>query len=255
MGGLFDLAGKSVLVTGGNNGIGLGIAEAIASAGGSVAIWGRNASRNSAALEKLRAISACRIVAFPIDVANEHEVADGFAATVDELGRVDVVFANAGVGGASTPLVNLEATDWRSVLAVNLDGTFWTFREALRYMQPQQQGSLIAISSVYGDRGFPLGAPYAATKAAVRAVIRSIAVEYGPYGIRANAIAPGWVSTGMTSSFIDGDHFSKHLKPRVPLGRWGRPSDLAGIAIYLASDASIWHTGDTITVDGGFLCS
>jgi NAD(P)-dependent dehydrogenase (short-subunit alcohol dehydrogenase family) len=252
MADLFDLSGKTALVTGGNNGIGLGMAEALGAAGASVAIWGRNSERNARAVEAVAAHGG-QVVGFDVDVASEEAVVEAFSATAEALGHVDSVFANAGVGALATPFGEMTTEEWRRIFAVNMEGVFWTFREAVNHMKPRRTGSLIVTSSVSADMGFPRGEHYAATKAGVRAMIQGLAVEYGRYGIRANAIAPGWVVTGMTGSFIEGDQFEASVKPRIPVGRWGTPEDFAGIAVYLASDASTWHTGDTITIDGGYL--
>jgi NAD(P)-dependent dehydrogenase (short-subunit alcohol dehydrogenase family) len=148
---------------------------------------------------------------------------------------------------------DMTTDEWRAVFRVNMDGVFWTFREAVNHMVPRGGGSLVVTSSVSADVGFPRGEHYAATKAGVRSLIRSIAVGYGKKGIRANAVAPGWVVTGMTDGLIGNEQFDANVMPRIPIGRWGDPADFAGIAVYLASDASVWHTGDTITIDGGYL--
>jgi NAD(P)-dependent dehydrogenase (short-subunit alcohol dehydrogenase family) len=248
----FDLTGTVALVTGGNNGIGLGMAEGLAAAGAGVAIWGRNEDRNEEARLRLEA-HGVPVAALRVDVSDESDVVAAFAATVEALGPVDAVFANAGVGAGATRFGDMTTEEWRWIFQVNMDGVFWTFREAINHMVPRGGGSLVVTSSVSADVGFPRGEHYAATKAGVRALIQGLAVEYGRHGIRANAVAPGWVVTGMTDGFIDGDRFEQHVKPRIPAGRWGEPEDFAGIAVYLASDASRWHTGDTITIDGGYL--
>ncbi len=247
-----DLTGKVALVTGGNNGIGLGMAEGLAAAGASVAIWGRNTARNDDAVARLTD-SGADAVAFGVDVTDEDAVVEAFAATVEALGHVDAVFANAGVGAGATAFHEMSTEEWRWLFRVNMDGVFWTFREAIVHMKERGSGSLVVTSSIAAEMGFPRGEHYAATKAGVRALVRGIAVEYGKYGIRANAIAPGWVVTGMTDGFLEGERFETTVKPRIPLGRWGAPEDFAGVAVYLASDASRWHTGDTITIDGGYL--
>lgn len=246
---LFDLTGTTALVTGGNNGIGLGMAKALHDAGASVAIWGRNTDRNAEAVEAI----GDGAVAFTVDVSSEGSVVDAFTGTIETLGHVDAVFANAGVGALATPFEEMTTEEWRHIFAVNMEGAFWTFREAVKHMKPRRRGSLVVTSSVSADMGFPRGEHYAATKAGVRAMVQGLAVEYGRYGITANAIAPGWVVTGMTDGFIDGDRFEANVKPRIPAGRWGTPEDFGGIAVYLASNASNWHTGDTITIDGGYL--
>lgn len=249
---LFDLSGKAAIVTGGNSGIGLAMAEGLARAGASVAIWGRNEQRNAEALERISSAGGAAL-ALGVDVSEEQAVVDAFAETMEAFGHIDAVFANAGVGSVGTPFDEMTTDEWRHIFGVNMEGVFWTFREAVKHMKAASGGSLVVTSSVAGDFGFPTGEHYAATKAGVRAVIRSLAVEYGKYGIRANAVAPGWVVTGMTDDFIEEERFETMVKPRIPLGRWGRPDDFAGIAVYLASDASSWHTGDTITIDGGYL--
>ena len=162
-------------------------------------------------------------------------------------------WADVRVAPAVAPFDEMTTTEWRMVFGVNMEGAFWTFREAIRHMKPRGSGSLVVTSSLASELGFPRGEHYAATKSGVRSLIEGLAVEYGKHGIRANAIAPGWVVTGMTDAFIEEDRFETTVKPRIPLGRWGRPEDFAGVAVYLASDASSWHTGDTITIDGGFL--
>lgn len=249
---MFDLTGKAAIVTGGNNGIGRAMAEALAAAGSSVAIWGRNEERNASALEAVRAHGG-EALALSVDIGDEEAVVSAFAHTLEAFGQVDAVFANAGVGSVGTPFADMTTDEWRHVFQVNMDGVFWTFREAVKHMKPRGSGSLVVTSSVSADMGFPTGEHYAATKAGVRAMVQAIAVEYGKYGIRANAIAPGWVVTGMTDTFIEGERFEANVKPRIPVGRWGAPEDFGGIAVYLASDASTWHTGDTITIDGGYL--
>jgi NAD(P)-dependent dehydrogenase (short-subunit alcohol dehydrogenase family) len=247
-----DLTGKVALVTGGNGGIGLGMAEGLAAAGASIVIWGRNAARNASATEAI-ASHGRPVLALTVDVGDEQQVVDAFVETVAAHGQVDAVFANAGIGAGGTPFADMTTDEWRAIFRINMDGVFWTFREAVGHMKSRGSGSLVVTSSVSADFGFPRGEHYSATKAGVRALIQGIAVEYGRYGIRANAVSPGWVVTGMTDGFIEEDRFEANVKPRIPIGRWGRPSDFAGIAVYLASDASTWHTGDTITIDGGYL--
>lgn len=249
---LFDLTGKVALVTGGNNGIGLAMASALAQAGAGVAIWGRTESRNADAAD-LIASHGGEVLALPVDITNEAAVVDAFSATLDAFGHVDSVFANAGVGSGATRFEDMTTEEWRYVFAVNMEGVFWTFREAVKHMKPRGSGSLIVTSSVSADIGFPRGEHYAASKAGVRSVIQGIAVEYGRYGIRANAIAPGYVETGMTEGVLQSEDFRSKVLPRIPAGRFGVPGDFDGIAVYLASDASRWHTGSTITIDGGFL--
>ncbi len=251
--GLFDLTGTVALVTGGNGGIGLGMAEGLAAAGADVCIWGRNADKNAAAEEILSAYGA-RVEAMVADVGDEDAVDEAFAATVERLGKVDVCFANAGVIAWGNRFVDVSPDEWDAVSGINQLGVFLTFRAALRHlMERGAGGSLVATSSLSSVLGMPRGAPYAASKAAVSALVRSIAVEYGKFGIRANAILPGWIETDMTSGIMSDERFQQSQLGRTSMRRWGRPDDFGGIAVYLASDASRFHTGDTIVIDGGYL--
>lgn len=249
----FDLSGKVVLVTGGNRGIGLGMAEAMAQAGADIVIWGSNAERNATAKSRLEA-HGNRVLAQQVDVSSEQAVIDGFAEAVKAMGRVDSVFANAGVGGAKTrSFMETPTDDYRRVLSVNLDGVFFTLREAGRHMsQREGGGSLVATASLAAIEGAARNQAYAATKGAVISMIRSCAVELARYGVRANAILPGWIATDMTAAAQGNDTFARKVLPRVPARRWGEPEDFGGIAVYLASDASRYHSGDTLVIDGGY---
>ena len=251
----FDLTGKTAVVTGGNGGIGLGMAEGLAAAGADVAIWGRNADKNAAALERLKA-HGTRVEALEVDVADEQAVVDAMAESLSRLGRIDSCIANAGVGGGA-PLIEQTTEQWRKVTAVNLDAVFWTFREAARHMvaraeQGDKGGSLLVTSSVSAIHGAPQNQAYAATKAGVLAMVRGTAVELARHGIRANAILPGWIATEMTERLQNWDAFNDKAIGRVPMRRWGEGEDFAGMAVYFASDASKFHTGDSVVIDGGY---
>jgi len=250
----FDLTGKVALVTGGNGGIGLGFAEAVAQAGADIAIWGTNAAKNEAARAKLEPTGR-RVLTLQVDVGDSAAVDDAFARTVSELGRVDGVFANAGVsgrhGGGFDAMTNEE---WDRVMRINLDGVFYTFRAACRHMVARGGGgSLIGTASLAARMGAARSEHYGATKGAVISMIRGLAVEYARHGIRANAVLPGWVETEMTDNLFTNEKFAKAVIPRIPMRRWGRASDFGGIAVYLMSDASGWHTGDSFLIDGGYL--
>ena len=251
----FDLTGKAAVVTGGNGGIGLGMAEGLAAAGADVAIWGRNADKNAAALERLKA-HGTRVEALDVDVADEQAVVDAMAESLSRLGRIDSCIANAGVGGGA-PLIEQTTEQWRKVTAVNLDAVFWTFREAARHMVARAEegdkgGSLLVTSSVSAIHGAPQNQAYAATKAGVLAMVRGTAVELARHGIRANAILPGWIATEMTERLQNWDAFNDKAIGRVPMRRWGEGEDFAGMAVYFASDASKFHTGDSVVIDGGY---
>ncbi len=250
----FDLTGKVALVTGGNGGIGLGFAEAVAQAGADVAIWGQSPSKNEAARARLEATGR-RVLALQVDVGDSAAVDDAFARTLDALGRVDGVFANAGVGGKhSAGYETMPNEEWDRVMRINLDGVFYTFRAACRHMVARGGGgSLVGTASLAARMGAARAEHYGATKGAVVSLMQGLAVEYARHGIRANAVLPGWVETEMTGGMFGNEKFAAAVKPRIPMRRWGRPEDFGGIAVYLMSDASGWHTGDSILIDGGYL--
>jgi NAD(P)-dependent dehydrogenase (short-subunit alcohol dehydrogenase family) len=252
----FDLTGKVALVTGGNRGIGLGMADAMARAGAGVAIWGSNEKNNLDAVALLRPLGV-KAEAYTVNVANETMVADAMDQVVRDFGRIDSVFANAGVGGSGKSFREFPTETYRRVLSVNLDGVFFTLREACRHMVLRAEagdpgGSVIGVASLAAIEGAARNEAYAATKGAVVSMMKSIAVEHARYGIRANSILPGWIATDMTQAAQDNPAFAEKVIPRVPMRRWGKPSDFGGVAVYLTSDASAYHSGDSFVIDGGY---
>lgn len=253
----FNLSGKVALVTGGNRGIGYGMAEALAQAGASVVIWGSSADRNADAEERLKAFGG-PVLSQTVNVADEAQVVDAMAAASAWEGRLDTVIANAGIGRGSPSFVEMSTETYREVLAVNLDGVFFTFREACRHMVERAKstgergGSLVGVASLAAIEGAARNEAYAATKGAVISMMKSVAVEHARWGIRANAILPGWIATDMTAGAQSNQAFAEKVIPRVPARRWGEPADFGGIAVYLASDASSYHSGDTFVIDGGY---
>jgi NAD(P)-dependent dehydrogenase (short-subunit alcohol dehydrogenase family) len=249
----FDLSGKVALITGGNGGIGLGMARAVAAAGADVAIWGTNAEKNTAAKAELER-SGRKVLALQCDVSDEKAVEAAFAHTVQELGRVDGCFANAGVigrGGGS--FTQMSAAEWHRVLKVNLDGAFYTFRAAARHMVERGGGgSLIGTASLAAIEGAARNEHYAATKGGLISMVRALAVEFARHRVRANAILPGWIETDMTAGAIGNEKFAANVLPRIPMRRWGTGDDFGGVAVYLMSSASAYHTGDTFLIDGGY---
>lgn len=249
---IFDLTGKVALITGGNSGIGLAFAESLAGAGADVCIWGRREEKNQAAEEKLNQYGV-RVLAQRCDVGEPDQVKECFAKLVETLGRVDSCFANAGIGGRGTAFVDMGVEEWRSIFKVNMEGVVFTFQEAIRNMMAHGGGgSLVVTSSIAAHFGAPRSQHYSATKAGVNAMVRSLAVEHARHGIRANAIVPGWIDTPMTVNSIHTEKMEKAVLRRIPLRRWGVPSDFGGLAVYLASDASGYHTGDVMVIDGGY---
>jgi NAD(P)-dependent dehydrogenase (short-subunit alcohol dehydrogenase family) len=251
----FDLSGKVALVTGGNGGIGLGMAEGLAQAGAKVAVWGMNPEKNAKAEAALKAHGG-EVLVQQVDVADEAQVVAGVAEVAARFGRLDFCAANAGVGGGA-PFEEMTTEKWRRVTTVNLDAVFWTLREAVKPMLERAKagepgGSLVVTSSTSAIHGAPRNQAYAATKGGVLSMVRGLAVEYARHGIRANSILPGWIATDMTAGLQAWDTFNEKAIGRVPMRRWGQGDDFAGIAVYLASDASRFHTGDSFVIDGGY---
>jgi NAD(P)-dependent dehydrogenase (short-subunit alcohol dehydrogenase family) len=255
--GPFDLTGKVALVTGGNGGIGLGMATALAEGGADVAIWGTNEAKNAAARAALERTGR-RVLALRCDVGDEAAVDAAFAETLRALGRVDACFANAGTyGGRCTPFTGITAEEWRRVTRVNLDGAFFTLRAAARHMVERAEagdagGALVGTASLAAIEGAPRNEHYAATKGGLVSMIRALAVELARYRIRANAILPGWIETDMTAAAVADAKFRDAVLPRIPARRWGSGADFGGVAVYLMSDASAYHTGDSLVIDGGY---
>ncbi len=253
---LFDLSGKVALVTGGNGGIGLGMATGLARCGADVVVWGRSAEKNDRAEEALSRFGT-RVSVRAVDVAGEQEVADAFADALAVMGRIDFVAANAG-GGQNKPFDELTTANWRDTMTVNLDAVFWLFQAACRHMVRRADngdagGSLVVTSSIAAVNNPPGAQAYAAAKTGVIALARSVAAEYGKYGIRANAILPGFIRSELSAHLQGHEKFERTvIQRRVPMKRWGEPDDFAGIAVYLASDLSKFHTADTFVVDGGY---
>jgi NAD(P)-dependent dehydrogenase (short-subunit alcohol dehydrogenase family) len=249
-----DLTGHVALVTGGNSGVGLGMADGLARAGADVCIWGRNGERNLAAVERL-AKHGHQVIAHQVDVGDEDAVVTGMARVVDEFGRLDSCFANAALANAMNAPRFLDSTSqqWRDLMRVDLDGTYVTTREAARHMVDLGNGgSIVLTSSLAAIFGAPHEQAYSTAKAGLLGLTRSLAVELGRHGIRANALLPGWTRSGVFDQWLDNPAVTERIMPRIPLRRWGAPDDWAGIAVYLASPASSFHTGDCMRIDGGF---
>ncbi|MGI9292901.1 MAG: SDR family NAD(P)-dependent oxidoreductase [Pseudomonadales bacterium] len=255
--GLFDLNGKVTLVTGGNSGLGLGFARGIAKQGGDIEIWGRSEKKNAAAQEQLEALGV-QVEARQVDVSSDEQVLAGYAALMERFGRVDCVIANSGITAPTHSLLETTNEHYHGLLDINMHGAFYTLREGARLMVQRAEagepgGSLIFCGSLSMYKGIPGKAQYAAAKAGMGAAVRCMAVEFGKFGIRANTIAPGYIKTEMTGSAEEWSDIDKYFASKTPVPRPGYPADFEGIAAYLASDASQFHTGDTIVIDGASL--
>jgi NAD(P)-dependent dehydrogenase (short-subunit alcohol dehydrogenase family) len=249
----FDLTGKVALITGGNSGIGLGMAKAVAAGGADIAIWGTNPDKNEAARETLAATGR-RVLTLLCDVGDEAAVETAFATTLDAMGRVDGCFANAGVSGrGQKSFLDMSAEEWRRVMRVNLDGAFFTFRVAARHMVARGDGGvLVGTASLAAIEAAPRSEHYAATKGGMISMCRAMAVEFARHNVRAHAILPGWIETNMTANAVSNPKFAGNVMPRIPMRRWGTGDDFGGIAVYLMSSAAKYHTGDTFVIDGGY---
>jgi NAD(P)-dependent dehydrogenase (short-subunit alcohol dehydrogenase family) len=251
MADFLDLSGHVTVVTGGNNGIGLGMARGLARAGASVAIWGRNSERNARAVEELGEHGKAR--AFACDVADPAQVEAAMADTIAEFGRLDSLFANAGIGGAKGRFHEIPVEEFRKVAAVNVDGVILSLQAAIKRMLEQGSGgSLVVTASLAGIEGAGGNIPYGATKGAVLSLMRGVATEYPRYGIRINAILPGWIATDMTSEAVASETFQEKVIKRVPFRRWGTPEDFAAAAVYLAGPGSAYTNGQQLIIDGGY---
>jgi NAD(P)-dependent dehydrogenase (short-subunit alcohol dehydrogenase family) len=254
---LFDLSGRVAVVTGGNGGIGLGIAQALASAGCNVSIWGRNAEKNKAAAATMAA-GPGKVDTQVCDVTDSASVQGALKATLERFGRLDGCFANAGIGGGGRrPFIDRTEAEWRTMFATNLDGVFHVFQAAARHMTERANhgdkfGRLVATSSLASLFGTARNEHYAATKAAINALVRALAVELARHGVTANAILPGWIRSEMTAKIMADEKFVGNVMPRIPVRRFGEPGDFGGIAVYLMSGASSYHTADCFVIDGGY---
>jgi len=247
-----SLAGRTVLVTGGNGGIGLAMATACGQAGARVVIWGRDDDKNESAQAALQE-DGIEAHAFPCDVGNPKAIAETFSRSVEAAGgRIDSVFANAGTTGSGARFVDVSLEEWQRVLRINLDGVFLTFQAAARHMVEQGGGSLIAVSSTSAIHGAAGNEAYGASKSALLGLVRALAVGLARHQIRVNALLPGWTKTDLAAAGYASDKFREATISRTPVRRWADPAEMGAPAVFLADPAQTFHTGDTIVVDGGY---
>lgn len=256
---LFDLTGHSAIVTGGNSGLGLGMARGLTKAGANIAIWARDEAKNAAANKELRALGeAGEILTLPCDVAEEAQVEAAMTATLDAFGRVDSAFANAGRSGAGTRIPDMTVEGWDAVQAVNARGPALVYKYASRHMIERAEagdpgGKLIATSSGQSIMGVNKSSDYAASKAAVNGLTRGAAFELARYQITANALLFGYYETPLTAQA--NPKFAEWMSRRIPLGRPGDHAGLEGLAVFFASPHSDYITGQSLPVDGGLCIS
>jgi NAD(P)-dependent dehydrogenase (short-subunit alcohol dehydrogenase family) len=256
----WDMSGKVVVITGGNAGIGLGFARGLARAGADIALWGRRQEKNEAAAAELEAFGG-RVLPQAVDVSDEAQVVAAMAEAVATLGRVDGAIANAGVMQNAGNFLEMTSEAYHGLLAINQHGVFHLAREAARHMKARWDagdrsgGSILFCASLSAVTGSPGMQHYNAAKGAIASMARGIAVDMGRYGIRANTVCPGYT---VSETVIDPgpDHpLGRQVRERTPIPRFGTPEDFEGIGVYFMSDASRFHTGDLVKVDGGWMAN
>jgi len=248
---LFDLKGRVAVVTGGNGGIGLGMAQGMADAGATIVVAGRNAEKADAALKQLHA-SGADAAFIAVDVADDQSCADLITSSVAQFGRLDILINNAGMNNRKLP-DEYDMAEWRQVMDVNLNSAFAGCQAAYPEMQKAGGGKIINIGSMYSIFGGPYTVPYAASKGGIVQMTKGLATAWAKDNIQVNAVLPGWIDTELTQTarrVVDGLH--ENVLRRTPAGRWGEAGDMAGIAAFLASSASDYVTGTAIPVDGGY---
>jgi len=247
---LFDLTDRVAIVTGGNGGIGRGIALGFATAGASVAIIGRNEDKNQSVLNELKDIGNPAL-ALRVDLSHRNELESALNTIESELGPTDILVNNAGIVALSGGVLEESAEDWDSVIETQLNAVFLLSKLVARKMTERRTGKIINIGSMYSYFGSGLAPSYSAAKGAVIQLTKSMAIELAPHNIQVNAIAPGWIETDMTAP-VKTLPMNDEIIARTPAGRWGKTEELAGTAIFLASRASDFVTGTTVRVDGGY---
>ena len=250
-GALFDLAGRTALVTGSSRGLGLAMAEGLAEAGAAVVLNGADAARLAGAAAALRA-AGHTVHEARFDVTDEAEVLAAFAGLDAKGIEVDILVNNAGIQ-FRRPMVELDTADWRRVSETNLTSAFVIGREAAKRMIPRGRGKVINIGSLTSDAARATVAPYTVAKGGIKMLTRAMTAEWAAHGIQANAIGPGYMLTEMNTALVEDKAFNDWVVARTPARRWGKPGELVGAAVFLASAASDYVNGQIIYVDGGMM--
>jgi 2-deoxy-D-gluconate 3-dehydrogenase len=248
---LFDLSGNVALITGGNGGIGRSIAIGLAEAGASVAIFGRNEEKNKKTLSELKE-TGIPAMALQVDISNRSELEPAVKKVEKELGNITILVNNAGIANLSGGILNETEEDWDAVIETQLNAVFLLSKLVAKSMVQHKRGKIINIGSMYSFFGSGITPSYSTAKGAVIQLTRSMAIELAAYNIQVNAIAPGWFETDMTAPVKTMPALNDEIMLRTPAGRWGQTEEIAGTAVYLASKASDFVTGETIRVDGGY---
>ncbi|MFZ4805638.1 MAG: SDR family oxidoreductase [Hyphomicrobiaceae bacterium] len=246
---LFRLDGRIALVSGSSQGLGHAMARGLASAGATVVLNGRDSAKVATAAEAFRQ-EGFKIFEAPFDVTSSAAVDAAVERIEADCGPIDILVNNAGIQ-RRTPLEDFTDDGWHAVMTTNVDSVFYLSRAVARRMIPRRRGSIVNTCSVMSELGRPTIVPYTASKGAVKMMTKGMAAEWGKHGIRVNGIGPGYFATEMNTALVEDEKFSSWVAGRTPLGRWGRVEELAGAAVYLASDAASFVTGHVIYVDGG----
>jgi 2-dehydro-3-deoxy-D-gluconate 5-dehydrogenase len=247
----FDLKGKAALVTGGNGGIGLGMAKGLAAAGAAIAVAGRDAGKNAEAVAALEALGV-RSFSIAADLRNEASCRAMVETAVEKLGRLDILVNNAGMNIRKPPQ-DLPLESWREVLATNLDSAFIASQAAYPHLKRAGAGKVLNTGSMMSIFGAAYLAAYAASKGGIVQLTKALACAWAKDNIQVNAVLPGWIDTAMTQrARVELHGLNERVLTRTPAGRWGRTEDLAGVAVFLCSSASDFVTGTAIPVDGGY---
>jgi NAD(P)-dependent dehydrogenase (short-subunit alcohol dehydrogenase family) len=248
---LFDLTNKTAIVTGGSKGLGLAMAEGLASAGANLVIISRNEKEGKAAAEKIVKEYKTKAIAISATVTSEEEIQKAVATTIKEFGSIDILINNAGIN-IRGPIDELSYEDFKKVQQTNVDGTWLPSKAVVPQMKKQKSGRIINLASTLGVVGLANRTPYATSKGAVVLMTRALALELAPFNITVNAICPGPFLTDMNIPIKDDENTKKFIIGAVALERWGELKEIQGAALYLASAASSYTTGSLITVDGGW---
>ena len=248
---LFDLHGKTALVTGSSRGLGRAIAEGLAQAGARIVLNGTQVERLQHAQQELRA-AGFSVEILPFDVTTEASVVKAFEELDQRKIAIDILVNNAGIQ-LRKPMVELSTLEWNKVIETNLTSCFVIGREAAKRMIPRGQGKVINIASLTSELARATVAPYTVAKGGVKMLTKAMAAEWAVHGLQANAIGPGYMITDMNQALIDNPDFDAWVKARTPAKRWGKPEELVGAAIFLASDASNYVNGQVVYVDGGMI--
>ena len=248
---LFNLSGSVAIITGGNGGLGRSIAIGLAEAGASVAIFGRSEEKNKKTLSELKKIRITSM-ALQVDISKRSELESAVKKVEKELGNITILVNNAGIINVSGGILNEKEEDWDAVMATQLNAVFLLSKLVAKSMAKHKRGKIINIGSMYSFFGSARVPSYSAAKGAVIQLTKSMAIELASYNIQVNAIAPGWFETDLTAGARTNQALVDEIMLRTPAGRWGQPKEIAGTAVFLASKASDFVTGETIRVDGGY---